>query len=138
MNEKRNFAIQGLPGRVVAAIMLAAFLISGANAEGPINKQQIIVRLKPEIIKSEQQFVELRDALLEEWRAEFGIDLSLVRDFRADGFIMAARKPVAPEQLETMIEGINEDPRILYAEPDAIMTNSPARGKSDKGRNYYF
>lgn len=126
MSSSEKFAICGL----FAAIALAGILFPGVNAQDFINEQQIIIRLKPEVIESKQQFMELRETLLDEWRAEFGINLDFVRNFRTDGFILAAKEPVKQEQMEAIIQGMDEDSRVRYAEPNAVMTISPPRGGS--------
>ena len=92
--------------------------LSGFSAESTGENQQIIVVFRKACGIENPKKIEKQ---LIDWHQRFGVRLSVIGPFRSDRLILKMQDHSESKQIEELIEQMNRDACIKYAEIDAIM-----------------
>jgi hypothetical protein len=110
---------------IVSIVFLKAFVLTSVKAQETMLGQQVIVQFNAGANKPDQENSDQIESRLQIWQDRIGVKFGYVRPFGENGWIIAVKEKLNADRLDEVIEQLNQDPQVKYAEIDAVMGISP-------------
>ena len=122
MKTEIAFCIRWFWCLVVSMVFLGTFVLTGVHAQDAIGGQQVIVQFNTDTDESNQEHSDQIESRLQIWQEQIGVKFGYVRPFGENGWIIVIQERLSSDRLDEVIEQLNQDPQVKYAEIDAVMS----------------